>query len=136
MPARVISICLLTFLISAAALGGVVRDGSFAASSNGENIVIRWVSEQENGVVRFELERKAGVSGQFFLLVQIAPRGDNSSYEYVDDAAFRVTSETFYQYRLKVVFADGSSVYFGPISVSHSISSVRRTWGSIKAMFR
>jgi hypothetical protein len=136
MPIRVVSIFVLTLLLSIAAFGGVVKEGSFSASSNGENIVLRWLSEQESGVVRYELERKAGVNGQFFLLVQIAPRGDNSSYDYVDDAAFRVTTETFYQYRIKVVFADGSSIYFGPISVSHSISSVRRTWGSIKAMFR
>jgi len=136
MPNRFSSVFLLTLLVSTVALGGVVKEGTFSANSNGDNIVVRWLSEQEAGVVRYELERKAGVNGQFFLLVQISPKGDNSSYDYVDDAAFRLTTETLYQYRIKVVFADGSSLYFGPISVSHTVSNVRKTWGSIKAMFR
>ena len=63
-------------------------------------------------------------------------RGNNSLYQYVDDTAFRV-SESIYKYQVKVVFSNGQApLYYGPITVSHKTSDVRRTWGSIKAMFR
>jgi len=28
------------------------------------------------------------------------------------------------------------ATYVGPLTVAHTVSGVRRTWGSIKAMFR
>ena len=131
------TILFLTLSLCTVAFGGVIRDGSLTANSNGSDITIRWVSEDESGVIRYELERKAGAgqTGQFMLLDQIQLKGNNSPYEYVDNSAFRVT-ESVYQYRVKVLFTDGTSVYYGPITVTHSVNSVRRTWGSIKAMFR
>jgi len=113
-----------------------IQVGSLSGSSDGSNITIRWVSEDEAGVLRFEIERRAGVSGQFFLLSALPLRGNNSSYEYIDETAYRV-AESVYQYQVKVVYTNGSApAYYGPITVRHSVSSVRRTWGSIKAMFR
>ncbi len=134
---RSLPIIFLTLLMFTVAFGGVIRDGSLTANSNGTDITIRWVSEDETGVLRYELERKAGASqsGQFMLLDQVQLKGNNSLYEYVDNSAFRVT-ESIYQYRIKVLFGDGSSVYYGPITVRHTVNGVRRTWGSIKAMFR
>jgi hypothetical protein len=121
----------------ALAYAGEIREGSLSANSNGTNITIRWVSENETGVARFEIERKSGVNGSFISLAPIALRGDNSVYEYLDDSAFRVFTESIYQYQIKVVFVNGSApVIYGPITVRHDVSSVRRTWGSIKAMFR
>ena len=132
---RILSIVILAVFISSIAICGVIRDGSLSARSDGSNITIQWVSEDENGVARYELERKAGVNGQFLWLASVALRGNNSSYVYIDDSAFR-TPESVYQYRIKVVFTNGTSAYYGPVTVTHSVSSGRRTWGSIKAMFR
>jgi hypothetical protein len=87
-------------------------------------------------VLRFEIERKAGVNGQFIPLAQIQLRGNNTTYTYVDDSAFLRLTESIYQYRIKVVYSNGNSLYYGPVTVTHSVSSVRKTWGSIKAMFR
>lgn len=130
-------IVFLILLLSTAVLGSVIRDGSLTANSNGADITIRWVSEDETGVLRYVLERKAGASqsGEFMLLDEVQLKGNNSSYEYVDNSAFRAT-ESIYQYRIKVLFGNGTSVYYGPITVRHSVNGVRRTWGSIKAMFR
>lgn len=132
---------ILTFLNLALGIGLAVasnplQDGSFSAESDGSIITIRWVSEDESGVTSYELERKAGLYGQFFLLAQVATKGNNSTYEYVDDSALRVTAESVYQYRLKILLSDGTSIYSPEITVIHAVSSVRRTWGSIKAMFR
>jgi len=132
-----LSIFALLALSSGVALSsGPLKEGSITAESNGSTVVIRWVSEDETGVSSFELERKAGLYGHFFLLAETAPRGSNSSYEYVDDSALRLGAESIYQYRIKVVFSDGTSLYSPEVTVIHTISSVRRTWGSIKAMFR
>lgn len=120
-------------------VAGPVKDGSLTGTSNGSSILLRWLSEDETGVVRIEVERAVGVDGPFINLNQLQPLGNGKSYEYIDDSAFRLvgtTSDTIYRYRIRAVFADGSTVVSQPISVSHVVSSVRRTWGSIKAMFR
>jgi len=113
-----------------------LKEGSLSAESDGTTIIISWMSADETNVTSFEVERKAGISGQFFLLGAVSPRGNNTTYEYVDDTAFRIGAESVYEYRVKVLFRDGSSVYSEEITVIHAVSSVRRTWGSIKAMFR
>jgi hypothetical protein len=132
---KLVSVTLLILVVATGMLyAGGLKDNSLSASSNGTNILVRWLSDDESGVLYFELERKAGY-GQFVWLARIAPMGSNSSYNYTDDSAFRVT-DNIYQYRIRVIFSNGTSVTYGPIAVSHSVSSVRRTWGSIKAMFR
>jgi hypothetical protein len=40
------------------------------------------------------------------------------------------------QYRLKLVRPDKSFTYSNSVSVTHSVSSIKRTWGMIKEMFR
>lgn len=135
MVRKVPQIFVLLALCASLALAGAIKENSLSGTSNGNAITIRWLSEDETGVLRFELERKAGLNGQFFLLSTVVPKGSGSAYEYVDESAFR-TTENLYQYRVKVVFSNGSSVDYGPITVSHKTSDVKRTWGSIKAMFR
>jgi hypothetical protein len=135
MASRFLVLFAAFLLISTNLFAGPVKDGSLSAYSDGVRIFVRWISEDESGVARFEVERKAGLNGQFILLGQLALRGNNSPYEYIDDSPFRVT-ESIYQYRVKVVMTSGDAVYFGPITVSHNPSIVRRTWGSIKALFR
>ncbi len=136
MSKRILIFPLLALLLSLTVLAGVIKEGSLSARSDGAYITIRWMSEDESGVAKFVLERKAGINGSFMPLTELLPRGNNSTYEYVDDTAFRV-SESIYKYQVKVVFSNGQApVYYGPITVSHKTSDVRRTWGSIKAMFR
>lgn len=129
-------IIVLSLFVTVIAFSGAIREGSFTARSDGSNITLSWVSDDESGVLRFEIERKSGANGQFIFLVQIPVKGSNSSYLYVDDSAFLRSLESVYQYRIKVDYSNGTSAYYGPVTVVHSVSSVRRTWGSIKAMFR
>ncbi|MEK7671256.1 MAG: hypothetical protein AAB344_03455 [Bacteroidota bacterium] len=133
---RILTLLFSVLLLSLTVFAGVIKEGSLSASSDGAYITIRWMSEDESGVAKFVLERKAGINGSFMPLTELLPRGNNSLYQYVDDTAFRV-SESIYKYQVKVVFSNGQApVYYGPITVSHKTSDVRRTWGSIKAMFR
>ena len=115
------------------AFAGGIKDGTLSAYSNGTTIVVRWISETELDVRGFQVERRAGTDGPFILLTApyIPAKGDGSTYEFVDNAAYRVT-DNLYQYRITAV--GNNATYY--VTVNHRVSSVRRTWGSIKAMFR
>ena len=132
---RFLILIVSTLCISIFSFADIVKNGSFQATSDGANVTLRWVTEDETNVARFEIERRAGVDGNFTTIATIDAKGP-SLYEFVDYSAFRKI-ETLYQYRIKVTFTNGTApIYIGPLSVNHTVSGVRRTWGSIKAMFR
>ncbi len=136
---RLIASVVVVLVLVTAVVAGVVREGTFSAVSDGINITIRWISDDEGGVARYELERKAGINGVFVLISPVPMQGNNAVYEYIDDSAFlsESSSETVYQYQLKIVHSNGAPPeIYGPITVRHEVSGVRKTWGSIKAMFR
>jgi len=126
---------LVLALLAAVAVDAAVIKGTPSAFSNGTNILVRWLSDDETGVTGYEIARKAGSSGPFVILTpSLQLKGSNSSYEFVDETAFRA-SDSFYQYRITPLLSNGKAdAYY--VVVTHSVSSVRRTWGSIKAMFR
>ena len=123
------------FLLYAVAVAGVLRIGSFQATSDGVNVTLHWVTDDETNVAHFEIQRMSGINGVFMPIATLDPKGP-SAYEYVDNTAFqRITS--LYQYRIKIVHADASAPeYSATVTVSHTVSGVRRTWGSIKSMSR
>lgn len=109
----------------------------FAAKSESGNVVIEWSTREESSVSRFEIERRSGSSDNFQFLISIDPKGNNSEYQYIDRSAYK-TADAVYIYRLKVIDKNPSvaPVYTNAITVSHKVSSVKSTWGSIKSMFR
>ena len=135
MTTRFVSIIAVLLLVFSTTFGGQIVGGTFAGRVEGSRVYISWQSDDESGVVRFELERKAGANGVFMVLASLNPTGNGSMYQYIDESAFRIV-ESIYQYRVKVVLANSDAVYYGPITVRLNISNVQRTWGSIKAMFR
>ncbi|MEW6511524.1 MAG: hypothetical protein AB1428_11260 [Bacteroidota bacterium] len=131
-----ISSVVVLLLVSAVAVQGAVIKGTPTAYSNGSTIVVRWQSEDETGVIGYEIARKSGASDVFMVLApSLQAKGNNASYEFTDESAFRIT-DSYYQYRITALYSGGgrSDPYY--VVVTHSVSSVRRTWGSIKAMFR
>jgi hypothetical protein len=112
-----------------------IRDGSLMARSDGNNVTVQWGSTDETSIVEFEVERRNGTSGDFMVIANVQKKGSNSFYEYIDKSAFKTTG-TIYQYRIKIILKQGSVDYSSVITVSHNVSSVKRTWGSLKAMFR
>ena len=132
---RLTIIALLVILACLPAFADVVREGTLQARSDGGSIKLNWVTDDETSVARFEIERRVGTSGAFGYIATVMPKGP-SLYEFVDHSAYKVSS-MLYQYRIKIVFSNASSpIYVGPVTVNHTVSGVRRTWGSIKAMFR
>ncbi len=138
MVPRITGVAFLLVVLGGIAVCGVVRDGSLSAESQSNGVSIRWTSDNEAGVAAYRIERSAS-DGSFLMLVdRYAAKGSGQSYLFVDDTAFR-TTDSFYRYRITPVDGTGSQVgpeqYYTQL-ISRNVSSVKRTWGSIKAMFR
>jgi hypothetical protein len=131
---RSINILAILLLVAGTAVGGAFLD-FFNGRSDGDNIVLEWKTRSESSLLRYEIQRKAGSNGEFVSLATVPPKGSNSLYTYTDRSAYK-ESESVYVYRLKIVESSGPASYSNEITVTHSVSSVKRTWGSIKAMFR
>ena len=114
--------------------GATIADPGLSASSNGNNVFVTWQTLEENNVKNFVVERKTQDS-QFIEIGIVLPEKDKY-YEYVDETAYKVSS-TLYTYRVKIVDNNGNTTYSNEAPVLHdNISSVKKTWGSIKALFR
>ncbi len=125
----------LLLVLSSSAFSDIFKTGSLQATSDGVNVTLHWITDDETNVARFEVERSSGFDNSFVTIATVDPKGP-SLYEFVDNSAFRRVA-TLYQYRIKVVFSNGAMpVYSQTVSVSHTVSGVRRTWGSIKSLFR
>jgi hypothetical protein len=116
----------------------IIKTGSLYAVSDGINVTVRWVTENEQNVLGYEILRSTNPNSGFISIINLDAKGA-SFYEFIDNTAFkRIT--TVYCYRIKIKLSNGES-YFPPlneppIAVDHNVSGVRRTWGSIKALFR
>ncbi len=129
------SILIVFLLLAGSAVSGAFLD-FFNGRSDGDNVVLEWKTRSESNLLRYEIQRKAGQNGDFVSLATVNPKGSNSQYTYIDRSAYK-DAESIYVYRLRIVeSSSGPTSYSNEITVSHSVSSVKRTWGSIKAMFR
>ena len=124
---------LLVLSVVGTSLAGAFME-YFHARSEGENVKLEWKTGQESNLKNFIIERKTQQSA-YVELSTISPKGDNSFYTYVDESVYK-SSDYVFTYRLRIVDADQKISYSSEVSVSPSISGVKRTWGSIKAMFR
>jgi len=107
----------------------------FTAKSEPDAILLEWKTGLEDNLNRFEIERAASDPNNFIQIGTISAIGSNSYYYYRDEMQMNNVIPIYY-YRLKLVNNNGSYVYSNTISVTHIISGVRSTWGSIKAIFR
>ena len=132
---RVILPLILAMLLVATVSAIVIKDRP-TAQSNGSDIAIRWNTADESGVARFDILRRSGTTGDFMIVGSVDQlKGNNSSYEFVDKSAFKVTGG-LYQYKVRVINGQVPAPETDIVTVSHLTSAAKRTWGSIKAMFR
>lgn len=120
-------------VIAAAVYAGTFLD-YFQGRSEGEDVLLEWKTSAEVDLKHFAIERKTP-QNPYIELAIVEPKGSNSFYSYVDEAAYK-TVDLVFIYRLKIVDNDGSTSFSAEVTVSHNVSGVKRTWGSIKAMFR
>lgn len=128
-----LSTLIVSFLIIATVYAGAYIE-YFHARSESDNVRLEWQTSEETNLQKFVIERKTPQSS-FTEVASIAPKGNNSNYIFTDQNAYK-TNDMVFAYRLKIVDNIGVT-YSQDVTVTHSISSVaKRTWGSIKAMFR
>ncbi len=107
---------------------------NLSVATEDDNVVISWQSGEETNLKEYVVERKSS-EVSFSEIGRVAPKGSYSFYKYSDENAYKISS-SFYTYRLKIVDNDNTVSYSSEMSVIHKPSAVKRTWGSIKALFR
>lgn len=128
------STIILVFLFIATVYAGAYIS-YFHVSSESDNVKLEWQTGDESDLQEFVIERKTP-QNSFIEIGTIKPKGDNSYYSYIDQNTYK-TNDLLFIYRLKMVDSDGVTItYTEPTPISLNISGVKRTWGSIKAMFR
>ena len=127
---------LILFLILSA---GIILPGAFllkftVRSSNG-NVVLDWQCSSETNLKNYVVQRRT-FNGGYSDIATVQPRSD-MNYEYTDQTAYKNEDQVYY-YQIEIIDNDGSVSKSQEIQVLHNngISSVKRTWGSIKALFR
>lgn len=124
----------ISFLLSFAFIFFGVQYSDFNLVSSSDNVILSWHTGLEENLIETVVERKS-VNGVFISIATVAAKGDNSSYSYTDASAFKIT-DGIYKYKLKFVKRDGTYSYSKEQSVTHLTSVSKKTWGSIKALFR
>lgn len=108
----------------------------FKVDRENNDMVVTWEATAESGVERYELQRKTRyTNNQFVVVTEVNPHGTRKTYRLTDDQVYKVSSEQV-DYRLEVVYTNGVREELAMQSINYTPTSVRRTWGSIKAMFQ
>ncbi|MCH8568505.1 MAG: hypothetical protein LAT67_09585 [Balneolales bacterium] len=137
---RIYLIFAAAFLLLAANVAQVTQFRAEVPDPSRNEIRITWSVQQESEVSFYELKRKMSHESDFSTIKQVEPRpaqGGVHAYEYIDRNVFRKSNNTEpVLYELNVVFANGEKRFIGQAEVNYTSTAVRRTWGSIKAMFQ
>ncbi|HTY36855.1 MAG TPA: hypothetical protein VMH23_07075 [Bacteroidota bacterium] len=128
---------LVLAIVVVGTLSAIIIKDRPTAQSNGSNVTVRWTTLDETGVEGFQVLRRNGYSGDFSVVSgsAITPKGNNSVYEFTDSDVFKATSGLF-QYKVRILNGQSPAPETDVVTVSYVSSAAKRTWGSIKAMFR
>lgn len=128
---QIFAVLALTFTLIYA--GAIIQ--SFEINSDNDNVILTWQSATEQNVKQYEILRGPD-KDRLALIATVQAKGDNSQYTYIDENAYK-SSDSFYAYGLVIRDNDGSKSEIMHRRILHeNVSSVKRTWGSIKALFR
>jgi len=128
---------LFLFLVTAGIAFAGLTFEYFTGKTNSEGVLLEWKTGDENGTVRFEVERSASTPNSFIYVKTVNASGSNSYYSVQDNGVeLRSGTNSIYYYRLKCFHSSGSYSYTNTITVVHTVSGIKNTWGSIKAIFR
>ena len=131
---RRLFLTVLLLAIAGVAFGSAVLS-RFEARTEGSDVVVTWQASVEENVRTYVLERKTPFDAQYREIKRMSPRGANQLYSYRDTQIYKTSAEQV-QYRLRIVNGDDSFVVVDPIAIDYTPTAIRRTWGSIKAMFQ
>ena len=95
--------------------------------------VVEWAAESEDDLDRYEVEVSAEL-GARTRVVEVEPLGAQHPYVFRDDDLYKGAEVVLYT--LYAVLDDGDRQRVGSKQIAYTPTAVRRTWGSIKAMFQ
>ncbi len=113
-----------------------VRMKYFNVERDGNTLVITWETELEESVRTYEIFRKAGLDADFVSVGTVSGHGVNLQYRLVDDQVYKGGNSAFIDYRLEVIYDNGVRQRLAEKKVNYTSTAIRRSWGSIKAMFQ
>ncbi len=136
-----ILLLLLGFITIAATDVVLVRFNATVQSSGTSEIQLNWVVSQENDVDFYSVRRKMSHQTDFQELADIqlnegVDNLDGRIYQYTDKNVFKTTSTAEPVIYALYAIEGGSSKFVAQVDVNYTTTTVRRTWGSIKAMFQ
>lgn len=128
----------LSLLLTATAVAGSGLFRSIKAESKGGEIEIVWKTAGDATFHTYEVERRSNEVPTYRRIGSIVVRGSGGSYSFVDNGAFfRTDADKEFTYRIRAIGNGGVEEYSPPVTVSHRVvSSVKRSWGMIKELFR
>lgn len=106
----------------------------FQATSTGSAVKLDWEMNNETGINSFELFRKTTIEPTYKKVTTLNPNGSRR-YSHIDTEVtpdFSSNGAITYKLTLHTSGTDVSHY----TTLSQSPSSVQRSWGSIKSMFR
>ena len=126
---------ILAVLVLAAASIMSVRLRYFNVEADGSVLVLTWETELEQGVRSFELFRKSGQSVDYTLVGSLAAHGVSVPYTIRDTQIYKAPAALL-DYKLEAVLESGLRMQLAERKVNYTSTALRRSWGSIKAMFQ
>lgn len=135
------TVLLTSGLLCIVALAAEVSVEYLSVRSDGRSITVEWKSTVERDVQRYDIERSTD-NRTWVMIASLDPKGSGATYRYIDSDALGKgsgdpsVSGRVYYYRLRIVGNDNSVTYTSSTAVTHNLSTVRRTWGMIKEMFK
>lgn len=129
----------LVFVLLLIYSGGFIAQSSslsplnyFIVTSEGADIFLEWELTNEDSLKNFQIFRKFDDESTYSLVDLIEPDG-SKTYQFLDDDIFKNASRTI-SYELRILVSE--ETFVEERSILHSPTSIQRTWGSIKSMFR
>lgn len=109
----------------------------FEARQADQEVTVTWQVADDAPVKEYILERKARYDAGFREVKRIQPDGTRYyQFRDVDLYKDRAVSSEQVQYRLRIQEKDGGLTTSSVLNVNYFPTAIRRTWGSIKAMFQ
>ena len=99
-------------------------------------ILVTWEAEQETDVKTYELFRKPAHGDELVRVAQVSAHGVDEQYSVRDDKIYKSSTFAYVDYRLEAVLNNGERLKVIERQVNYTSTAIRRSWGSIKAMFR
>lgn len=104
----------------------------FIVTSEGADIFLEWELTTEDSLENFQIYRKFDDESTYSLVEIVEPDG-SKTYQFLDDDIFKNASRTI-SYELRILVS--KETFVEERNILHSPTSIQRTWGSIKSMFR